>query len=248
MLLAVDIGNSAAKFGIFEDSFLVSTFSIQSQRNAGIAELTNAIAGRIDRSISAAVVSSVVPELDPLLRAYLQLEHNVDPVFVDNTFDFGLKINYEPAASAGADRLIAAFAAVKTYGPPVIVCDFGTATTIDAVNSAREYLGGIITPGMKTMAEALHHKTSKLPSVEIAKPISVIGSSTIGSIQSGIFWGYVALVEGLISRMIIELREEPRVIATGGYGQLIANETAMIDEVDETLILTGLANLGKSST
>ena len=245
MLLAVDIGNSATKFGIFENSFLVSTFSIQSQRNAGIAELTDAIAGRIDRKISAAVVSSVVTELDPPLRAYLQLEHNVDPVFVDNTFDFGLEIKYEPANAAGVDRLIAAFAAVNKYGPPVIVCDFGTATTIDAVNSAREYLGGIITPGMKTMADALHVKTSKLPHVKIAKPMNVIGNTTVGSIRSGIFWGYIALVEGIISRMIVELREEPKVIATGGYAQLIANETAMIDEVDETLILTGLASLGK---
>jgi type III pantothenate kinase len=138
-----------------------------------------------------------------------------------------------------------AFAAAEKYGGPCIVCSFGTATTIDVVNSDREFIGGIIAPGMGLMAEALHLKTSKLPRVEIQRPESVIGNSTVASIQSGIYYGYIGLVEGIIPRMTGELGETATVIATGGYASMIASETDAIDTVDENLTLEGLRLIHK---
>ncbi|MGQ0543286.1 MAG: type III pantothenate kinase, partial [Blastocatellia bacterium] len=153
---------------------------------------------------------------------------------------FWLTIKYDPITSVGTDRLINAFAAVTKYGKPIIACSFGTATTIDAVNENCEFLGGIIAPGMATLAESLHLKTAKLPRVEIAKPKQVIGSSTESSIMSGIFYGYVGLVEGLISRLGVELGDKAKVIATGGFARLIAPEVHAISIVDENLTLDGL--------
>jgi type III pantothenate kinase len=140
----------------------------------------------------------------------------------------------------GADRLVGAFAAVEKYGKPCLVCDFGTATTIDAVNSRHEYLGGIIAPGLNTLAEALFLKTSRLPHVEIRKTEKVIENTTVGCIQSGIFYGYIGLTEGVISRMIEELSEKPKVIATGGFSRIIAENCPLIEITDENLILDGL--------
>jgi type III pantothenate kinase len=138
---------------------------------------------------------------------------------------------------------VAASAAAGKYGKPCIVCDFGTATTIDAVSGAGEYLGGTITPGIYTLARSLFQNTSKLPEIEIKKPSSVIGKSTVGSIESGVFYGYIGLVEGILSRMKVELESDAQVIATGGYVKLIADNTRIIDVVDENLMLEGLAHL-----
>jgi type III pantothenate kinase len=151
-----------------------------------------------------------------------------------------LKIKYNPPSSVGIDRIIAASAAIQKYGKPFIVCDFGTATTIDTVNSQGEYLGGTITPGMNVLAEALFEKTSKLPKAEIKKPENIIGNSTVNSIQAGIYFGYAGLVEGIINRMIMELGEKPKVIATGGLARFIAESCELIETVDDTLMLEGL--------
>ncbi len=254
MLLAIDIGNSSTKFGIFEGEYLHLKFSIPTKRDSTVDDISQAVGDRLDSLVSSIIVSSVVPEFESPLLQFVKTKTGTDPVTVNNSFDFGLKISYQPVSSAGTDRLIVAFAAVEKYGTPLIVCDFGTATTIDAVNSKREYLGGIIAPGMATMAKALHLATSKLPRVEIEKPANVIGNSTISSIQSGIFFGYIGLVEGIISRMTDELLSvppivagglpnRPRVTATGGYAHLIAENSKAIDVIDENLMLDGLQRL-----
>ena len=173
-------------------------------------------------------------------REYAGKFFNLEPVFVNNTFDFGLKIKYNPPENLGVDRIVDAFAAAEKYGKPCIVCDFGTATTIDAVNSRGEYLGGVITPGITISSDALFARAAKLPRVEIKKPERVIGDSTVGSIQSGLYYGYAGLVDGILRRMIEELGGKTRVVATGGLAPLISQASELIDTVDDTLTLEGL--------
>ncbi|MEJ7847235.1 MAG: type III pantothenate kinase [Pyrinomonadaceae bacterium] len=243
MLLAIDIGNSSTKFGIFNGEHLYLKFSIPTKRGLTVDDISQAIGSRLDSLISSIIISSVVSEFESPLLQFLKIKTGTNPVFVNNSFDFGLKINYQPVSGAGTDRLIAALAAVEKYGAPLIVCDFGTATTIDAINSKHEYLGGIIAPGMGTMAEALNLKTSKLPLVEIAKPAKVIGNSTLGCIQSGIFFGYIGLVDGILIRMERELNEPAKIVATGGFAKLISENCELIEIVDESLMLEGLCLL-----
>lgn len=240
MLLAIDIGNSATKFGVFNQGNLISRFTVPTVRAATDDEINSQIKSNYTESFSAIVISSVVPESNEAYRKLAGKFYNLTAVFVDNKFDFGLVINYQPPESVGVDRMIAAFAAVEKYGKSCVVGDFGTATTIDAVNSSGEYLGGIIAPGMNLLADALFRKTSQLPKIKIEKPAQVIGDSTIKSIQSGIYFGYIGLVDGIITRMIGELGETPRVIATGGFARLIAAGAESIQTVDETLMLDGL--------
>ncbi len=191
----------------------------------------------------------------PSCRSSIRLFKKCPPItsdakqfFVDYTFDLGLKILYESPKDIGADRLVDAFAAVEKYGKPCIVCDFGTATTIDVVNERSEYLGGIITPGLSVLADTLFQKTSKLPKVEVKKPEKVIGNSTVTSIQSGIYHGYIGLVDGILQKMINELGEKPQIIATGGLAALIAENSDLITIVDETLMLEGLRLIYKKTS
>ena len=243
MLLAIDIGNSSIKFGVFDGASLVDKFLIQTKRDSTIEELLfDQLKYVEDRFplVDSSIVSSVVPEIDKIVQQACGKVLNLTPVFIDHKFDFGLKINYEPITAVGTDRLINASAAADKHGKPVIVCSFGTATTIDAVNVSGEYLGGAIAPGMNTLAEALHLKTSKLPHVEIEKPESVFGNTTVDSIRSGVFFGYVGLVDGIIRRMSDELCDQPKVIATGGFARLVSENTDLINIVDENLMLDGL--------
>lgn len=243
MLLAVDIGNSATKFGLFQDDKLTEKFSIPTRRDATAAEIKLTVGDRL-RTAESSIVCSVVPELEAAMHELLRDATGVAPVFVDNYFDFGLKINYQPLESLGTDRLVAAFAAVEKYGAPCIVCSLGTATTIDVVNEAGEFLGGVIAPGMDALAEALHLKTSKLPKVEMVWPASVIGNSTAGAIQCGVYHGYVAMVEGLIERIRAEYGS--KVVATGGNAGVLSNKNSAETVRDENLTLDGLRSLYRS--
>jgi len=240
MLLAIDIGNSSIKFGVFDNEKLVSRFTIPTIRTLNSDEINSQISDKINHKISAIVISSVVTELREAFQNFGEKFFNISPFFVDNTFDFGLEIKYFPPENLGVDRIIAAFAAVEKYGKPCIVCDFGTATNIEVVNSKGVYLGGTIVAGINLLADALHRRTSKLPLVELAKPEKVIGNSTISCIQSGVFYGYVGLTEGIINKIIDELGEIPKVVATGGYAKLIAENTEIIEIIDENLMLEGL--------
>jgi type III pantothenate kinase len=198
------------------------------------------LAGLDYNKISASVISSVVPQLDFAFRKMSEKYFGHNAIVLDSTFNFGLEIKYNPPDAIGIDRIVAASAAVQKYGKPCIVCDFGTATTIDAVNFQSEYLGGTISPGLNVLAGALFEKTSKLPKVEIKKVESVIGNSTINSIQAGIYFGYAGFVEAIIRRMIEELGEKPKIIATGGFASFVADSCGLIETIDENLLLDGI--------
>jgi type III pantothenate kinase len=250
MLLAIDIGNSLIKFGVFDGEELIDKFSIATRRDYGVEELhfdrLQFSSGRflkIDRTM----VSTVVPELIDAVREASQTQFKVTPVFVDHNADFCVTNRYDPPASVGIDRLVNSSAAVEKYGKPVIVCSFGTATVIDAVNEKGEFLGGVIAPGAKMMAASLHQNTAQLPSVQIEMPEKVIGSTTLDAMRSGVVNGQIAMADGLIKRVASELGSKPRVIATGGFARMIADPIKTVSVVDENLTLEGLRLLAERS-
>lgn len=241
MLLAIDIGNSSTKFGIFDGDSLLHKFSIQTKRDYTAEELL------FDRlkvheqdfiqiDIDTCVVASVVPELSAVIEQVCNELFKITPRFVDAGWDFGFAIDYDPPSAAGVDRLVNCFAAAAKYGTPVVACSFGTATTIDIVSDENVYVGGIIAPGMATMAKALQLATSKLPEVTLTAPDAIIGKTTVTSIQSGIVNGHVAMIEGLLKR----IGSSGKTVATGGFARMIASQTSAIDIVDENLTLEGL--------
>lgn len=240
MFLAIDIGNSLTKFGIFDREKLIKKFTIPSLRTRSAGEIYELIKNEIPSPIEAVIVSTVVTELETAFRELAEKSLNARSIFLNHSFDFGLKINYDQPEKLGLDRIFAAVAAANIYDAPVIVCDFGTATTIDYVNAKNEFEGGIIAPGVATLADALHLKTSKLPRVTIEKPAQIVGKSTAHAIQSGIFYGYLGLVEGILKKMLIEIEASPKIVATGGFASMIAGDCKLIEIVNENLVLEGL--------
>lgn len=246
MLLVIDVGNTNTSLGVYEGESLVAHWRLTTARERTVDEYgvhsrnLFALAGLDFKAITAVAVASVVPPLNFTLRRLSEVYFHRTPLFVDHTTDTGLPILYEPASDVGADRIVDAVAAVHKYGAPCIIVDFGTATTFDAINSRGEYLGGVITPGITISSDALFARTARLPRVEIKRPSSVIGSSTVGSMQSGLYYGYCGLVDGILKRMREELGEKARVIATGGLAPLIATGSDYIEEIDDTLTLEGL--------
>jgi type III pantothenate kinase len=236
MLLAIDAGNSAVKLGLFRGSELLKTWRVDRDELSSGLDL----AGLDPKNVEAVIISSVVPELNHTLRSLAQQYFNLTPLFVDHTTNTGLKIRYDDPSQLGSDRIVSAVAAVEKYRPPCVVVDFGTATTFNAVNSKREYLGGIIAPGVMTSAEALFARAAKLPRVAIQRPKKVIGTSTVEAMQSGIFYGYGNLVDGLLEQMLQEMQETPKVIATGGLAQVIGDALHFVYEFDQDLTLDGL--------
>jgi len=191
------------------------------------------------KRIRRVVIASVVPPLDPVLNEMASAYFAVKPMFVTHE-NAGIPILYDDPREVGADRIVNAVAVLHKYGKPAIVVDFGTATTFDAITAAGEYRGGVIAPGIVISAEALYEHAAKLPRIEIQKPANVIGTSTITSMQSGLVYGYVALVDGIITRMKDELGSKTRVIGTGGQAPFISQETRLIETVDPNLTLDGL--------
>jgi type III pantothenate kinase len=246
MLLVIDAGNTNVTFGVFRDETLVAQWRLLTKPDQTIAEFTAEVRSAFEtvrvefKRIEAIAIASVVPPVDQTLRRMAEVEFGLTPLFVDHTTDTGLKILYDKPSEIGADRIVDAAAAVAKYGAPCIVVDFGTATTFNAVNAEREYLGGVIAPGLNTSAEALFARAAKLPRVEMKRPEKVIGSSTIGAMQSGLYHGYVGLVDGVLEKMIAEMNTKPGVIATGGLARSIAGASKFIQEIDDTLTLDGL--------
>lgn len=240
MLLAIDIGNSFTKFALFSERDLISRSSIPTLRNESPEGLSGRLAGSLFRDVRSCVISSVVPELEETYFSFIASRIGSPPVFVSSSLDFGFPIIYQPPESLGTDRMVAAFAAREKYGKPCVVCDFGTATKIDAISLIGEFIGGAISPGIGVMADSLHLKTAKLPRISIEKPSRAIGDSTAKAISSGIYFGAIGSAEGLIARISNELGGSPKVIATGGYAGLIAQGTTAIDVTDENLLLHGL--------
>ena len=178
MLLVVDIGNTLIKFGIFDSNTLLTKFSIPSLRDYSNEDILAAVGLNLDLPIENAILCSVVPEIDETVAILIAEKCGVDARVVRNDQDFALKIKYEPLSAIGSDRLVNSFAAMQKYGAPCIVCSFGTATTVDVVGVNNEFLGGIIAPGMETMAKALHLSASRLPDITIEKPLTIIANNT----------------------------------------------------------------------
>jgi len=246
MLLVIDVGNTNTSLGVYQEEELVAHWRLTTARNRTVDEYgvharnLFQLAGLDFKAIDAIAIASVVPPLNYTLRRMAEVYFHLTPLFVDQTTDTGLRILYEPAADVGSDRIVDAVAAIHKYGSPCIIVDFGTATTFNAINRNGEYLGGVITPGIMISSDALFERTAKLPRVDIKRPKTVIGSSTIAAMQSGLYHGYVGLVDGVLRKMIDELGGTPRVIATGGLASLIATGSELIELVDDTLTLEGL--------
>jgi len=199
-----------------------------------------AMAGLEASGIHGIVISSVVPPLDPVLRDVCEKYFNSKPLFIEPGVKTGMPVHYDNPAEVGADRIVNAVAAFEKYGGPCVIVDFGTATTFDCVSAKGEYLGGVICPGIGISADALFQRTARLPRVEIRKPARVIGSNTVGSLQSGLYYGYLGLVDGILALLLGELGPETKVVATGGLGPMIGPGSKYIKHVDDFLTLEGL--------
>jgi len=246
MLLAIDAGNSDVKLGVFQGPQVLKTWRLNrdelrttDEYGVQVRSLFD-LAGLDAQKVEAVIISCVVPYLNYTLQWLAEQYFKVTPVFVDHTTHTGLTILYDDPSELGSDRLVDAVAAVEKYGAPCIVIDFGTATTFNAVSSRREYLGGIIVPGIMTAADALVARAAKLPPVAFERPRKVVGSSTIEALQSGMYFGTVAMVDGLIELIREGMEGSPKVIATGGLGPLMEHASTYIDALDETLTLDGL--------
>lgn len=246
MLLAVDVGNTNTVLGTFAGERLLDHWRIATDESRTADEYSITLrslfgmSGLETAEIDAAIISSVVPAtVHPLGRA-LRDRFGVTPLVVGPGVKTGMPILYENPKEVGADRIVNAVAAYAKYGGGTIVVDFGTATTFDCISPRGEYLGGVIAPGITISADALYHHAAKLPRVEISRPTQVLGRNTVASIQSGLFYGYVGLVDGIVRRMITEVDFPVRVVATGGLARLIAKGSSTIEEADDLLTLSGL--------
>ena len=246
MLLAIDIGNTDTTLGVFEDNKLRATWhmatNIHRMPDEYAALLLNLMHHQnLDTSdITAVAMCSVVPPLITTYEDLFQRYFNLSPLVVIAGVKTGVSIRMENPREVGADRIVNAAAAHHLYGGPIIVTDLGTATTFDIVSRESCYQGGVIAPGISTAAETLFMQAAMLPRVELTHPKHTIGTSTVTAMQSGIIFGYVALIEGMIARIQQELGEKARVVATGGWSTLIAKETTVFDVVNPNLTLLGL--------
>jgi type III pantothenate kinase len=245
MLLAIDVGNTNISFGVFDGPVLLHHVRCESARARTADEyavLVRQMLALCDvdvRKIQHAIVASVVPSLTDTMVGLTKRAFGIEALVVGPGIKTGMAILYENPREVGADRIVNAVAAFEWAKGPVIVVDFGTATTFDCVNAKGDYLGGVITPGVAISAEALFSRAARLHRVEIARPPKAVGKNPVHSMQSGIVFGYAALVDGLVARLLTELGPS-RVVATGGLARLIAAETTAVEHVDDDLTLTGL--------
>ncbi|MBI4745722.1 MAG: type III pantothenate kinase [Deltaproteobacteria bacterium] len=246
MLLVIDIGNTSIAFGLYKGKELAAHFRMGTLKDRGVDEYAVFLRSLISSKgislpeIKDGIISCVVPPLLETMKEVCKECFGMIPLVVGDDADAGIPILYDYPREVGADRIVNAVAGYYKYPQPLIIIDFGTATTFDCVSSSGEYLGGAISPGIAISAEALFQRTSKLPRVDIAQPPTAIGKNTVASIQSGLFFGYVSLVEGMVMRIKDEMRTSPLVIATGGQAELIAHETDVIKHVEPNLTLEGL--------
>jgi len=246
MLLAIDIGNTNIVLGLYQGKKLITHWRLatQAERTADeygviISQLIDYASYRCDQ-ISAVAVSCVVPPMLTTTQELAEKFFKIEPLIVGPGIKTGMPILYESPKDVGADRIVNGIAAYEKYRDTCIIVDFGTATTIDLISKKGEYVGGAIAPGLSISLEALIQRASKLPRIEVVKPKEVVGRNTINSIQAGIFYGYVGLVDGIVKRIQEQHGLRAKVVATGGLAPLVASECASITEVDEFLTLEGL--------
>jgi type III pantothenate kinase len=258
MLLTLDVGNTNTVLGLYRlapDELIthwrVSTLRTQTADEYGVLFLNLFAMRKVEATdVSAIIISSVVPPLESTLRQVCERYFNLKPMFVEPGIKTGMPILVDNPAELGADRLVNGVAAFAKYGGPCIVVDFGTATTFDVISGKGEYLGGVIAPGLAISAEALFARAARLSRVDVKKPTKVVGTNTVAHIQSGLYYGYIGLVDGILERMLNETRgpdsasdaapPPPKIIATGGLARLIVDDSRFIDTIDDMLTLDGL--------
>ncbi len=246
MLLAIDVGNTHIMLGVYREEQIMVYWRLATFKESTEDELGMIVKNLLHNSrlsltdINAIAISSVVPPLMYSLERMANKYFNIDPLIIGPGIKTGLNIVTDNPREVGADRIVNAVAAYNLYDGPLIIVDFGTATTFCAISKSGDYLGGVIAPGIGISLEALFERAAKLPRVEIIRPDNVIGKDTIASMQSGIVYGFVGQVDGIVCRMINEFTLQPKVIATGGFASLIARESETICEVNSLLTLEGL--------
>lgn len=246
MLLVMDVGNTDISIGVFRDENLCYQWRIGTNREKTEDEygmIFKQLLGHVSltfHDIKGIILSSVVPPIMYSLERMCTKYFQVEPLVVGPGVRTGLNIKYDNPKEVGADRIVNAVAAIQQYGAPIIIVDFGTATTYCYVNEHNEYLGGVIAPGIEISSEALYSRAAKLPRIEIIHPVSIIGKNTVAAMQSGILFGFIGQVEGIVTRIKKESKQNPMVIATGGRASMISAETSIIDVVDPYLTLKGL--------
>ena len=253
MLFVIDVGNTNTVLGVYstdEDGDaahgeLLANWRVTSARTQTVDEYGVLFRNLFEMSkidfggIRGIVISSVVPPMDSTLREVCERYFHVKPLFIEPGVKTGMPVHYDNPAEVGADRIVNSVAAFEKFGGPCVVVDFGTATTFDAISAKGEYLGGVIAPGVGISAEALFARTARLPRVDIRKTTRLIGTNTVGSVQSGLYFGYVGLVDGILERLVAELGPA-KIVATGGLAQLIAGGSKYITAVDDLLTLEGM--------
>lgn len=249
LLLAIDVGNTNTVFALYRERRALGQWRISTVRErtadeyaAALTQLM-ALKGFGQQDVAAAVIASVVPQALPPLKSMCQQFFDCTARVVGENLGVGIQIAVDNPREVGADRLVNAVAAHGRYGGPLIVVDFGTATTFDVVDRDGRYSGGVIATGINLSLEALHRAAAKLPRIAVERPPSVIGSSTVTAMQSGVYWGYVSMVEGMVMRIKAEFGEPMKVIATGGLAGLFAGATDVIEHVDRDLTMAGLVEL-----
>ncbi len=254
MLLTFDIGNTNVVIGTFQGDTLTNHWRITSDRQKTYDEYGLLLdqlfqSGNLNRTdVDDIIISSVVPNLTDVFRNVCERYFHIAPLVVGSGLKTGMSIRYDNPKEIGADRIVNAVAAIERYGAPLIILDFGTATTFCVVNDQKEYLGGAIAPGIGISLNALVEKTAKLPKVEMTVPDKVIGKTTVSAIQSGLLYGYCGLVDGMVHRIVKELDynlEDVTVVATGGLAEVIHEHSETIQEVDQMLTLKGLLTIYK---
>jgi type III pantothenate kinase len=246
MIFVLDVGNTNAVLGVFVQGTLRQHWRVETNRNKTEDEYGMLVKELLQHEgiqfsdITGIIISSVVPPIMFALERMCEKYFKRKPLVVGPGIKTGLNIKYENPREVGADRIVNAVAAIQMYGGPLVIVDFGTATTYCYIDEHKNYMGGAITPGIMISAEALYSRAAKLPRIEITRPSEVIGRNTVSAMQAGILFGYVGQVEGIVKRMKEQAKTEPLVVATGGLAKLIAEESDVIDIVDPFLTLKGL--------